>query len=118
MNIHFLVGWWFCVDAVVQLKAVLFGTDPWVISCYGKDEIVSTELQKASTSLFNQAGVQTAVVDCKAKLPSGKTVYERVGLSAKKKYLQVPFLYFSYSSPVTASTICTNVYASAYVKLS
>jgi len=70
------------VNEPEKIKEVFFGGEPWVISCYEKDDKVLPFYQEASNKL-QRHNVRMAVVNCKDKLPSGKTIKERMGMVGK-----------------------------------
>eukprot|EP00039_Didymoeca_costata_P019041 m.336004 g.336004 ORF g.336004 m.336004 type:complete len:400 (+) comp17731_c0_seq1:158-1357(+) len=69
-----------------MLQTVFYSGEPWVVSCYKGNEPAVDALGKASEQLARE-GIKTGMIDCNAKLPSGKTVAQRVGLTAKAKDL-------------------------------
>lgn len=70
------------VDDPEKIKEVFFGGEPWVVSCYEKNDKVLSFYQEASNKL-QRHNVRMAVVNCKDTLPSGKTIKERMGMVGK-----------------------------------
>jgi hypothetical protein len=67
------------------MKDVLFGEEPWVISCYTPDESIQPYLGKAASKL-SKADIKVGVIDCKEKTTKGEAIWRRLGLK-KSKYL-------------------------------
>ena len=79
------------------LTEVFRGGQPWLVFCAGA--LLGSEEQQPTFAGFRETArilgirgeVQAAVLDCGAKLPSGKSTYERFGLERQNRYPTVFF---------------------------
>jgi hypothetical protein len=79
------------------LTEVFRGGQPWLVFCAGA--LLGSEEQQPAFAGFRETArilgirgeVQAAVLDCGAKLPSGKSTYERFGLERQNRYPTVFF---------------------------
>eukprot|EP00050_Salpingoeca_kvevrii_P018070 m.70452 g.70452 ORF g.70452 m.70452 type:complete len:402 (-) comp7880_c0_seq1:219-1424(-) len=65
------------------LKEVLYSGAPWVVVCTNKNGDVPRLVQDAAP-LLQTLDIGTALLDCSAKLPSGKTTTEKFRLSTSE----------------------------------
>ena len=89
------------------MKAVLFGEDPWVVSCYSASESVQPYLSKAASKLA-KADIKVGIIDCKEKTSKGELMWRKLGLK-KSKYLDGGKKLFFVGNGKKTSEISPNV---------
>ena len=102
------------VDDPAKLKEVFFSGKPYLVLCNNGIDAVHSTFEQVARSVSYSREFNTAILDCNAKLPSGKTTLERfkikplpkkskkhlalVFYNGNKKPKQVPFGYLTDTS--------------------
>lgn len=63
-------------DESAQLQGLFFGGLPYLVQCVGPSDPLHRAFSEAAPKLVKE-GVIPVAVDCGAKMPSGKTIYDR-----------------------------------------
>jgi hypothetical protein len=88
------------VDNIKQLKDVFFSGQPWLVLCNDGATAVHSVFREVADTVRYSRDFRTGILDCNAKLPSGKSTLEKFKMSkAAKKTSHVALVFVNGAKP-------------------